>query len=118
EVLFCRHYELVMCTDETSAHMTVTACACWALCGEDWPVVATFVRSRLTAAVPQQGRSRQGFPQGKTGSGLAATTPPFVLLQYPARTMKYRCVASSPEGLVQQVAVCYLRHGYWWYVTG
>jgi hypothetical protein len=32
--------------------------------------------------------------------------------------MPYRCVASSPEGLVQQVAVCYLRHGYWWYVTG
>ncbi len=32
--------------------------------------------------------------------------------------MKYRCVASSPEGLVQQVAVCYLRHGYWFYVTG
>jgi len=32
--------------------------------------------------------------------------------------MQYRCVASSPEGLVQQVAVCYLRHGYWWYVSG
>ena len=32
--------------------------------------------------------------------------------------MRYRCVASSPEGLVQQVAVSYLRHGYWWYVTG
>jgi hypothetical protein len=32
--------------------------------------------------------------------------------------MQYRCIASSPEGLVQQVAVCYLRHGYWWYVTG
>lgn len=32
--------------------------------------------------------------------------------------MRYRCVASSPEGLVQQVAVCYLRHGYWWYTTG
>jgi hypothetical protein len=30
----------------------------------------------------------------------------------------YRCVASSPEGLVQQVAVSYLRHGYWFYVTG
>lgn len=30
----------------------------------------------------------------------------------------YRCVATSPEGLVQQVAVCYLRHGYWFYVTG
>ena len=32
--------------------------------------------------------------------------------------MRYRCVAKSPEGLVQQVAVSYLRHGYWWYVTG
>ena len=32
--------------------------------------------------------------------------------------MKYRCIASSPEGLIQQVAVCYLRHGYWWYSTG
>jgi len=32
--------------------------------------------------------------------------------------MKYRCVATTPEGLVQQVAVCYLRHGYWWYVAG
>lgn len=32
--------------------------------------------------------------------------------------MSYRCVATSPEGLVQQVAVSYLRHGYWFYVTG
>jgi hypothetical protein len=32
--------------------------------------------------------------------------------------MKYRCVATTPEGLVQQVAVSYLRHGYWWYVAG
>lgn len=32
--------------------------------------------------------------------------------------MPYRCIASSPEGLVQQVAVSYLRHGYWWYVSG
>ena len=22
------------------------------------------------------------------------------------------------EGLIQQVALSYLRHGYWWYVTG
>ena len=39
----------------------------------------------------------------------------------PARsrgTGSYRCNATSPEGLVQQVAVCYLRHGYWFYVTG
>lgn len=32
--------------------------------------------------------------------------------------MKYRCVATTPEGLVQQLAVSYLRHGYWWYVSG
>jgi hypothetical protein len=32
--------------------------------------------------------------------------------------MTYRCVAQSPEGLVQQVAVSYLRHGYWWYTCG
>ncbi len=32
--------------------------------------------------------------------------------------MQYRCVATSPEGLVQQVAVSYLRHGYWFYVSG
>ncbi len=32
--------------------------------------------------------------------------------------MQYRCVAHSPEGLVQQVAVSYLRHGYWFYVCG
>ena len=27
-------------------------------------------------------------------------------------------MATSPEGLVQQVAVSYLRHGYWYYVSG
>ena len=32
--------------------------------------------------------------------------------------MNYRCVAASPEGLVQQLATSYLRHGYWFYVTG
>jgi hypothetical protein len=30
----------------------------------------------------------------------------------------YRCAATSVEGFVQQIACCYLRHGYWWYVTG
>ena len=34
------------------------------------------------------------------------------------RRTAYRCVATSPAGLVQQVAVSYLRHGYWYYVTG
>ena len=32
--------------------------------------------------------------------------------------MQYRCEAASVEGFVQQVAVQYLRHGYWFYVAG
>ncbi|WP_148075899.1 hypothetical protein [Bythopirellula goksoeyrii] len=34
------------------------------------------------------------------------------------RPKAYRCQATSIDGLVQQVAVSYLRHGYWYYVTG
>jgi len=34
-----------------------------------------------------------------------------------SRRNGYRCVATSAAGLVQQVAVSYLRHGYWFYVT-
>lgn len=32
--------------------------------------------------------------------------------------MQYRCVATSVEGFVQQVAVAYLARGYWFYVSG
>lgn len=32
--------------------------------------------------------------------------------------MQYRAVATSVEGFVQQIACCYLRHGYWFYVSG
>lgn len=32
--------------------------------------------------------------------------------------MQYRCVATSVDGFVQQVAVAYLARGYWFYVTG
>jgi len=32
--------------------------------------------------------------------------------------MKYRCVATSLEGFVQQLACNYLPHGYWYYVVG
>lgn len=32
--------------------------------------------------------------------------------------MTYRCVATSVAGFVQQLAVAYLAHGYWFYVTG
>jgi len=32
--------------------------------------------------------------------------------------MEYRCVATSEEGFVQQLAVAYITHGYWFYVAG
>ena len=32
--------------------------------------------------------------------------------------LAYRAVTSSVEGFVQQIACCYLRHGYWFYVQG
>lgn len=32
--------------------------------------------------------------------------------------MKYRCIAKSRSGFVQQLAVQYVTHGYWWYVAG
>lgn len=32
--------------------------------------------------------------------------------------MPYRAVTTSVEGFVQQIACCYLRHGYWFYVAG
>ncbi|MEZ6100696.1 MAG: hypothetical protein R3E01_17135 [Pirellulaceae bacterium] len=32
--------------------------------------------------------------------------------------MQYRAVTTSVEGFVQQIACCYLRHGYWFYVKG
>jgi hypothetical protein len=34
------------------------------------------------------------------------------------RCPEYLCEAASVDGLVQQVAVSYLRHGYWWFVNG
>ncbi|MCG3131516.1 MAG: hypothetical protein FLDDKLPJ_02312 [Phycisphaerae bacterium] len=32
--------------------------------------------------------------------------------------MEYRCVVTSVEGFVQQFAVAYITHGYWFYVAG
>ena len=32
--------------------------------------------------------------------------------------MQYRYVATTPEGFVQQLATCYLRHGYYFFVQG
>ena len=35
-----------------------------------------------------------------------------------SKRSSYRCVATSIEGFVQQLAVSYVRHGYWFYVAG
>lgn len=32
--------------------------------------------------------------------------------------MEYRCVTTSVDGFVQQLAVAYITHGYWFYVAG
>ena len=32
--------------------------------------------------------------------------------------MQYRYVATTKEGFVQQLATCYLRHGYYFFVQG
>jgi len=32
--------------------------------------------------------------------------------------MEYRCVATTVDGFVQQLAVAYITHGYWFYVVG
>lgn len=38
--------------------------------------------------------------------------------RYSTAVASYRCVATSVEGFVQQLACSYLRHGYWFYVVG
>jgi hypothetical protein len=108
-----------MCTDETSAykfsrHVPAKQRVLRMLAGgRDFCLVGT------TSAVPRHARLRQGFLQGRNGTGVGRNNPNFFEYEVTQRgTMQYRCIASSPEGLVQQVAVCYMRHGYWWYVTG
>ena len=101
-------------------HTTFTTYACSWICvgrsdsGRDICIVVT-IESRSHMKV-----CAKDFSHDETVPGLADTRPHFfvVAVNQERGTMPYRCVASSPEGLVQQVAVCYLRHGYWWYVTG
>ncbi len=40
------------------------------------------------------------------------------MLGLPRPVVMYRCIATSVAGFVQQLAVSYIRHGYWFYVTG
>jgi hypothetical protein len=39
-------------------------------------------------------------------------------IHQPGLVVMYRFEATSPEGFVQQLAIAYLRNGYWFYVTG
>jgi len=48
-------------------------------------------------------------------AGCAKTTRSF---EGEEQAMEYRCVTTSVEGFVQQLAVAYITHGYWFYVTG
>ena len=41
-----------------------------------------------------------------------------LLCSFHTVAVTYRALATSVEGFVQQIACSYLRHGYWWYVTG
>ena len=67
----------------------------------------------------QQVSSLQATGSAKTESvPCSKSTTPATDRPRRQRREGYRCVATSPEGLVQQVAVSYLRHGYWFYVTG
>lgn len=48
-------------------------------------------------------------------AGCARTTRSF---EGEGKRMGYRCVTTSIEGFVQQLAVAYITHGYWFYVAG
>jgi len=78
-----------------------------------------------TVAAPQAFRQRFSFPAALGTCAVrtnlvAKQVPPFLLasnLEH-GRSMQYRAVTTSVEGFVQQIACCYLRHGYWFYVKG
>lgn len=73
-------------------------------------------------------RYGQGFRRQHKGTGLASNNPisrvdrRSQLKQYHLQQrhagVQYRCEAKSVIGFVQQLACCYLPHGYWFYVTG
>jgi hypothetical protein len=73
-------------------------------------------------------RYAQGFRRQHKGSGLASNNPIYCVgrqsqlkqhrLFRRLVDVQYRCEAKSVTGFVQQLACCYLPHGYWFYVTG
>lgn len=67
-----------------------------------------------------------GFGDGRQHPRLFASESFREVGQFPTHSvgngrlvsMKYRCVATSLTGFVQQIATAYLPYGYWFYVTG
>jgi len=115
-----RHYGLGVYTDETSADTLAKkkvprAERCRrpstgaAICTVESVWRDAFARSAVS----------EGFQEGTALVGLAATNPTCCFHGSPdaeGHAVPVRRVI--PEGLVQQVAVSYLRHGYWYYVSG
>src|SRR5262249_30215594 len=69
----------------------------------------------LLSAMFLPGRHRSGF------RGLCRKTTSLKCVRdllFPGQEMRYHCEATSIPGFVQQLAVCYLRHGYYFYVSG
>ncbi|MCC6678941.1 MAG: hypothetical protein IT436_17580 [Phycisphaerales bacterium] len=68
----------------------------------------------LVARIPRRFAALSVVPQTTDVFGVTAERSCGI-----TRTMgEYRCVATSLSGFVQQLAVSYLGHGYWFYVTG
>jgi hypothetical protein len=60
----------------------------------------------------------QSWQQRRCGTGIRSVDLTVLDALIVVGSMQYRCEATSVEGFVQQVAVQYLRHGYWFYVAG
>lgn len=71
--------------------------------------------AELTIGVPLEPKRPEGARRRRQSSMLSNSPRHRVQAESPQR---YRCETTSVTGFVQQIACCYLRHGYWWYVTG
>ncbi|MBI5388521.1 MAG: hypothetical protein HZA90_27970 [Verrucomicrobia bacterium] len=72
-------------------------------------------QARGGGAVLQLARAAKVFRLSGTCAGTANNSH---LIPHSQEGCMYRCTATSIEGFVQQLAVAYVTHGYWFYVTG
>jgi hypothetical protein len=78
-----------------------------------WLVAFGFAHPLTRFCVLKEATNGSGFMEASGSSQSGQGASPLV-----RRLMRYRAEATSLEGFVQQIACCYLRHGYWFYVTG